>query len=128
MLDVDDFKRINDTAGHAAGDAVLRELGNLLQGGVRGDDVASRLGGDEFILVLPDMSREMAGQRAELLCQTAGQLDIQYEQKSLGAISLSAGVAAFPQNGLIGADLLKAVDAALYAAKQGDRGSVVIAR
>ncbi|HEX8990403.1 MAG TPA: diguanylate cyclase, partial [Anaerolineales bacterium] len=59
MLDADDFKRFNDTWGHAAGDAVLRELGRLLLGHVRGEDIPCRYGGDEFIIVLPDASKDM---------------------------------------------------------------------
>ncbi len=69
MLDVDDFKRFNDTHGHAAGDEILREVGNLLLKHVRGEDVPCRYGGDEFILILPDASREVSRERAERLCE-----------------------------------------------------------
>ena len=69
MLDVDDFKRFNDTYGHAAGDAILRELGSLLLEHVRGEDIACRYGGDEFIIVLPDASREVTRKRAELIAR-----------------------------------------------------------
>jgi PleD family two-component response regulator len=74
MLDVDDFKRFNDTYGHAAGDAVLRELGNLLLGHVRGEDIACRYGGDEFIIVLPDTGQDVTYERAELICEYTSQL------------------------------------------------------
>jgi diguanylate cyclase (GGDEF)-like protein len=65
MLDTDDFKSINDTLGHPAGDAVLRTVASLLQESIRDEDIASRYGGDEFILILPEMSKEMALQRAD---------------------------------------------------------------
>jgi len=76
MLDVDDFKRFNDTYGHAAGDAVLRELGNLLLGHVRGEDIACRYGGDEFIIVLPDTGQDVTYERAELICEYTSQLHL----------------------------------------------------
>ncbi len=128
MLDVDGFKRINDTAGHAAGDAVLQQLGGLLQDKVRSDDVASRYGGDEFVLVLPSMSRELACKRAELICESARHLKVKFDERSLGVLTLSAGVAAFPENGPTGAAVLQAVDAALYSAKQSGGGRVVVAK
>src|SRR5512141_1884324 len=82
MLDADDFKRFNDTWGHAAGDAVLRELGSLLLRHVRGEDIPSRYGGDEFIIVLPDTSQEVARERAERLCEHARHLRVQSEGQS----------------------------------------------
>jgi len=67
MLDIDHFKRFNDTHGHAAGDAILRELGSFLARNVRASDVACRYGGEEFVLLLPDVNGDFAGQRAEYL-------------------------------------------------------------
>jgi diguanylate cyclase (GGDEF)-like protein/PAS domain S-box-containing protein len=122
MLDVDDFKRFNDTSGHAAGDAILRELGNLLLGHVRRDDIPSRYGGDEFIIVLPDTSRVVTCQRAELLRDHAHHFNIQFEEQTLEVVTLSFGVAVFPENGSTSAAILRAVDAALYRAKREGRG------
>jgi diguanylate cyclase (GGDEF)-like protein/PAS domain S-box-containing protein len=127
MLDVDDFKRFNDTYGHAAGDAVLRELGNMLLEHVRGEDVPSRYGGDEFIIVLPDASREVTRERADRLCEHARHLNIQFEGQALQTITLSAGVAAYPEDGSTADAVLKAADDALYSAKREGRGRVVAA-
>ncbi len=127
MLDVDHFKPFNDTYGHAAGDAILRELGSLLLKHVRGEDIACRYGGDEFIIVLPDASREVTFERAELICEYARQLQIQFEGKTLAKITLSLGVAIFPDNGTTSATLLRSVDTALYHAKRERRGRVVVA-
>jgi diguanylate cyclase (GGDEF)-like protein/PAS domain S-box-containing protein len=124
MLDVDDFKRFNDTCGHAAGDAVLRELGSLLLRYVRRDDVPCRYGGDEFIIVLPDTSREVTMKRAELLSEHARRFDIQCEGQTLG-VTLSIGVAVFPEDGSTSDAVLKAADAALYHAKHEGRGRVM---
>jgi len=125
MLDVDDFKRFNDTYGHAAGDAILRELGILLLEHVRGEDIPSRYGGDEFIVVLPDASREVTHERAERLCEHARHLNIQFEGQAFEALTLSAGVAVFPEDGSTSDTVLKAADDALYRAKRAGRGRVV---
>ncbi len=127
MLDVDDFKRFNDTRGHAAGDAILRELGNFLLGHVRGGDVACRYGGDEFIIVLPDASRVVTCERAELICEYAKQIHLQFEGQTLQAVTLSLGVAGFPEDGSTSAAILRAVDAALYRAKREGSGRVIVA-
>jgi diguanylate cyclase (GGDEF)-like protein/PAS domain S-box-containing protein len=127
MIDVDDFKQFNDNFGHAAGDAVLRELGDLLLRHFRGEDIACRYGGDEFIIVLLDASRKMTRERAELLCEHARHLNIQFEGQTLEAVTLSVGVAVFPENGSTSAEILKAVDTALYLAKHEGRGRVVAA-
>jgi diguanylate cyclase (GGDEF)-like protein/PAS domain S-box-containing protein len=127
MLDVDDFKRFNDTCGHAAGDAILHELGNLLLEHIRGEDIPSRYGGDEFIIVLPDASREVTRERAELLRENAHHFHIQFEGQTLEAVTLSLGVAVFPEDGSTSAAVLKAADDALYRAKREGRGRVVMA-
>jgi diguanylate cyclase (GGDEF)-like protein/PAS domain S-box-containing protein len=118
MLDVDGFKGFNDTCGHAAGDAILRELGNLLLENIRGEDVACRYGGDEFIVVLPGASKEMTLERAERLSDHARNLNIEFNSQSLGAILFSFGVAVFPDDGSTGDALLKVADDALYRAKR----------
>ena len=127
MLDVDHFKRFNDTWGHAAGDEILRELGNLLLRQVRGEDIASRYGGDEFIIVLPDASCEVARERANRLCEHTRYLKIHFKGQTFEMITFSVGVAASPENGTTSEELLKAADTALYRAKHEGRGRVVVA-
>jgi diguanylate cyclase (GGDEF)-like protein/PAS domain S-box-containing protein len=122
MLDVDDFKRFNDTYGHAVGDAILRELGNFLLGHVRGEDIACRYGGDEFILVLPSTSRRVTYGRAQLIREYGRQFHLHYEQQMLDALSISIGIALYPEDGTTIAEILRAVDAALYQAKQKGGG------
>jgi diguanylate cyclase (GGDEF)-like protein/PAS domain S-box-containing protein len=118
MIDVDDFKRFNDTYGHAAGDKILQEVSSVLLDHVRKEDIPSRYGGDEFILVLPDASREVSQERAERLGEMVHNLHIQYAGQTLEAITLSMGVAVFPEDGSSSEDVLKAADDALYRAKR----------
>jgi diguanylate cyclase (GGDEF)-like protein len=127
MLDVDNLKQFNDTWGHAAGDDILRELGSLLLQQVRGEDIACRYGGDEFILILPDASRQVTCERAELICKYAQEFHLQFEGQSLAAVTLSLGIAVFPEHGITSTGILRAVDAALYRAKHNGRGRVVMA-
>ncbi len=127
MLDVDDFKRFNDTWGHPAGDEILRELGSLLLRQVRGEDIACRYGGDEFMLILPDASEEATRDRAEQICNHARQFHFQIDGQSLAAVTLSLGIAVFPEHGSTSATLLRTVDAALYRAKREGRGRVAAA-
>jgi diguanylate cyclase (GGDEF)-like protein/PAS domain S-box-containing protein len=127
MLDVDGFKMFNDTYGHAAGDAVLRELGALLLGHVRGEDIACRYGGDEFIIILPDASLKITSERAHRLCDHARHFPVQFEGQTLGSITLSLGVAVFPENGSTTDEVLRAVDMALYRAKRDGSDLIVTA-
>jgi diguanylate cyclase (GGDEF)-like protein/PAS domain S-box-containing protein len=127
MLDVDNLKQFNDMWGHAAGDEILRELGSLLLRQVRGEDIPCRYGGDEFILILPDASREVTRERAEQICEYAREFHLQFEGRSLAAVTLSLGVAVFPEHGATSTAILRAVDAALYRAKHEGRGRVVMA-
>jgi diguanylate cyclase (GGDEF)-like protein/PAS domain S-box-containing protein len=126
MLDVDNLKQFNDTWGHAAGDEILRELGSLLLRQVRGEDIACRYGGDEFVLVLPDASRAVTLERAERICEYAKRFHLQFEGQSLAAVTLSLGVAVFPEHGVTSTGILRAVDVALYRAKHEGRSRVVM--
>lgn len=127
MLDVDNLKQFNDTWGHATGDEILRELGSLLLRQVRGEDIACRYGGDEFVLVLPDASRKVTLERAERICEYARHFHLQFDGQSLAAVTISLGVALFPEHGATSTAILRAVDAALYRAKHEGRGRVFAA-
>ena len=127
MLDIDHFKRYNDTFGHEAGDILLRELGVFLKQQIRGGDVACRYGGEEFILILPEISLEDLRQIAERLRRKVKELHIQYAGRPLEAITLSLGIALYPIHGTTGRAVMHAADEALYEAKHQGRDRVVIA-
>ena len=127
MLDLDNLKQFNDTWGHAAGDETLRAVGSLLLRQVRGEDIACRYGGDEFVLILPDASQAVTRERAELVCDHAKQFHLELDGQSLAAITLSLGVAIFPEHGITSTGVLRAVDSALYRAKHEGRDRVVVA-
>jgi len=127
MLDIDHFKRFNDTFGHQAGDALLRALGKLLRESTRGQDVVCRYGGEEFAFVLAGASFDAAQKRAEFLREDIKQLNVQYGGQLLGAVTLSIGIAVFPEHGDSAEHLLKAADDALYRAKEGGRDRIISA-
>jgi diguanylate cyclase (GGDEF)-like protein len=126
MIDVDNFKHFNDTFGHEAGDAVLRDLGGILQRHVRGGDIACRYGGEEFTIVLPEATLDIGRQRAEMLREAVRELRLVHDGKSLGAVTLSLGVACFPEHARRREHLLQIADAALYEAKNNGRNRVVV--
>ena len=109
MLGVDNFKQLNDTCGHVAGDTILRELGILLLEHIRGEDVACRYGGDEFIIILPETSRPATRERVEQIREYAKQLHPQLDGQTLDAITLSLGIAIFPEEGVMSAVILRAI-------------------
>jgi diguanylate cyclase (GGDEF)-like protein len=127
MLDLDHFKRFNDTHGHEAGDAVLQALGSFLRQHVRSGDVACRYGGEEFTLILPGTSMEAAQQRAEELCKGIRVLNMDFKNEILGPLTLSIGIASFPNHGESSDLVLQAADMALYQAKNEGRDRVVVA-
>src|SRR5690348_236435 len=92
MLDVDRFKRLNETFGDAAGDTVLRELSSFLIGHIRGEDLACRYGGEEIVLILPDASLDGARGRANDLRERIKALEIAHGGQPLGAVTVSMGV------------------------------------
>lgn len=125
MIDIDHFKRCNDTFGHAAGDAVLRTLGQYLLSLAREEDIPCRYGGEEFVLVMAQAAPATVRGRAERLRLGVQELKIEYDGRSVGPITLSVGIAMFPDHGENGQAVLQAADAALYRAKQAGRNRVV---
>lgn len=126
MLDVDHFKLFNDTYGHEAGDGVLRELGNLLRTSIRGEDIACRYGGEEFLLILPDASLDSVIARAEEIRVKVRDLRIAYRTEEL-SVTISAGIAMLPNHGPEIEAALKAADEALYKAKAEGRDRIAAA-
>jgi len=125
MLDVDNFKSLNDTFGHAAGDRVLREIASTIQNGLRAQDVAGRMGGEEFLVVLPHAKADEASRTAERLRQLIQDVDCLQRCNLKTTLSVSVGVAQFdPVRHGGGDDLIQEADQALYRAKARGRNRV----
>jgi diguanylate cyclase (GGDEF)-like protein len=127
MIDIDHFKKINDTFGHDAGDMVLRELSHILTGKSRKYDIACRFGGEEFVLCLPGACREIAVRRATEIRDSVKRLSLHYEGRDMGVITISVGISIYPDLGETPAELMKKADQALYQAKENGRDRVVLA-
>lgn len=125
MFDIDHFKQINDEQGHMVGDHVLRALARTVWGLLRKHDAMFRYGGEEFLLLLPETDLQGALAVAEKARATVEVLPMSYNGKELPGVTVSFGVATAQQHGKTVAELLEAVDAALYRAKQGGRNLVV---
>ena len=122
-LDIDHFKQVNDTYGHDVGDRVLQKLAELLRSCSRDDDVVCRVGGEEFLMLLPDVSQATAAKVAERLRQTVESSVVE----PVGRVTISAGVALWPQHSRDPSQVLKGADQQLYAAKAAGRNRVMLA-
>lgn len=126
-LDIDHFKRFNDTYGHDGGDTLLREFGKLLTECVRGEDLVVRLGGEEFAILLPSPTTEQAMVHAERIRKRVADMSVHHAGTSLGKVTTSIGLATFPGHTTEPERLLTLADAALYRAKQSGRNRVEVA-
>jgi diguanylate cyclase (GGDEF)-like protein len=127
MVDIDQFKRLNDTYGHTAADAVLREWSELLKAKFRGSDIVCRYGGEEFVVILPDISVDDARQRLEQLRRDLARMVVREDGQLIQAITVSMGLAYYPVHGQNSQSLLQAADRALYRAKDMGRDRIEVA-
>jgi diguanylate cyclase (GGDEF)-like protein len=127
MLDVDHFKAFNDTFGHEAGDVVLRKVAECFQQTVRSEDVVCRYGGEEFVIILPEISEELALAKANTIRRNVSNLRMKFKAEALRPVSVSIGLAMYPAPARDAADLLRMADHALYDAKRGGRDRVMTA-
>jgi len=127
VLDIDHFKRLNDTYGHDAGDLVLERTGELLRAATRNSDIACRFGGEEFAIVLPGATLAIARNRAEAIRASLESMRVDFDGRPIGPLTVSAGVAALPPHSQDWGFTMHQADRALYTAKQAGRNKVVAA-
>ena len=127
MLDIDDFKKVNDTYGHPAGDEVLRAIGRILKAESRGIDEPARYGGEEFVMALPETSPEGALELAERIHARIGAERIRTPDDGDIRVTASIGVSTLPASAIDVRELIAAADAALYEAKRAGKDRVVVA-
>jgi diguanylate cyclase (GGDEF)-like protein/PAS domain S-box-containing protein len=125
MIDIDHFKRVNDTFGHEAGDEVLRTVSAFLRAQIRHEDLAFRYGGEEFLLVLPCATFDGVPVRIEKIREQITHVTIEHDHLPLPPVTLSIGVAVFPYHGDSADAVIRCADAALYQAKEGGRNRIV---
>jgi len=125
MLDIDLFKTVNDQFGHAAGDEVLKALAELFKRSSRESDLICRYGGEEFVAVMPNMSADQAMERAEFWRRQLKDLSVDHAGARIG-ITLSAGVAVFPEHGNSPGVLIARADEMLYKSKQAGRNRISV--
>ncbi|AUH73906.1 diguanylate cyclase [Legionella sainthelensi] len=126
MLDLDHFKKINDTYGHDAGDFALKELGKILQEDIRVGDIAARYGGEEFIVAFYNTDEKTIKTRAESIREAVSRLQIKYGAQPVGPITISIGVAVYPADGRTTTELIESADKALYFAKTNGKNRIVL--
>lgn len=127
MLDLDHFKNFNDEFGHDAGDTALREAATLFAESLRTSDVVSRVGGEEFLLLLPGAAPEDALRKVDKMRERLKKIEVFHRGHRLPVLTFSAGAACFPHDGQTADDLLRAADKALYQAKHAGRDRTMVA-
>jgi diguanylate cyclase (GGDEF)-like protein len=127
MADIDHFKSVNDNYGHEAGDMVLRGVAETMRLAVRSEDTVCRFGGEEFIIIMPEISTAAAMDRAEVLRRMVNDLALRFRGQALPQVTMSVGVAMYPDNSDNAYELLRSADHAMYAAKHKGRNRVVAA-
>ena len=125
MADIDHFKVFNDTYGHDAGDHVLKEVSKVLHQHMRAQDILCRYGGEEMVMLLPELSVELATERAEECRKAVEAHPLSYQGRDIGRLTISMGVSVYPEDGADIEQLVKCADQALYRAKDGGRNRVV---
>lgn len=121
MADVDHFKAINDIHGHDAGDQLLKAVADALRGALRAGDMPCRYGGEEFLILMPDVEADTLAKRADLIRERVAAVRLDHGGTPMPGITLSAGIALYPDHGDTACDVVQAADAALYAAKHAGR-------
>ena len=127
MVDIDHFKQFNDSYGHAAGDLLLRSVGDFFKDNIRREDIACRYGGEEFVLILPGSSLENTCRRAEQLHEEIKRVRVRHRGSFVSSIEVSMGVVVFSEHGTSAELLLESADKALYKAKAQGRNRIVVA-
>ena len=126
MLDIDDFKLINDNCGHLVGDQILREVSNQILTTVRKIDVAARYGGEEFVILLPETTKEGAGIIAERLRKNIANLRVNTNDDKVVTTTVSMGISQFPNDGTTAEEMIEAADKALYHSKRNGKNVVSV--
>jgi diguanylate cyclase (GGDEF)-like protein/PAS domain S-box-containing protein len=127
IIDIDHFKKFNDTYGHDVGDLVLQEVSGVLKKNIRASDIACRMGGEEFVIILPDSTTNTAHERAEILRQKIEKIVLKNAGKVIDPITVSIGIATYPDHAHTAKHLIEAADMALYAAKNQGRNRCITA-
>lgn len=128
IMDLDHFKQLNTEFGHPNVDQMLRELGGLLRNSVRGEDIACRYGGDEFLVIMPEINSDIAMRRGEQLRRQMAGLAVRGEGLQPRSVTISVGVALWPEHGKNAAEVLQAADRALFLAKDRGGNCVLLAQ
>jgi diguanylate cyclase (GGDEF)-like protein len=124
MMDLDHFKKFNDTYGHAAGDTVLKAVSEIFRSSIRTEDIACRYGGEEFTIMMPDVTQAVAIERAESIRRAVASLRVPLDKENYAEFSISIGLALYPEDGETADLLLRRADLALYRAKRSGRNQV----
>ena len=124
IIDIDFFKKFNDTFGHQSGDAVLRQVAQTLKRNVRATDIVCRYGGEEMSIILPNTSKDEAQSTAEKICQRVASRKFKLAQDKETNVTISLGVSTFPNDGDTASKVIDAADKRLYNAKHNGRNQV----